>query len=382
MKKILFDGIATQGTSRSMFHGGAEYAKFILREAIGRRYSFDVVLDKSYYTDPEIEELLLEWGKEHRVIEVRGKRELFTTIEQGGYNTFYSALPYGYHDYKGSAHLIGVIHGLRSVELVTDEYRYKYEKGWLRSLAHYGVAHLPYLQGWLRERHQRHYRRILEMPNITYITVSNHSKYALLNFYPLLKPEQVKVFYSPFSVEKYDPCTEHGDYFLLVSGGRFEKNVYRAVLAFDKLFTDGRLSGRNVTVTGCGNQRFWKEIKNKDRFCLLPYVSTEELERLYREAFCFVYPSLNEGFCYPPVKAMAYGVPVIASSATSIPEVCGNAACYFSPTSVDDLCNRILRIDQDKEYREDLIFFGLEWCKKLQLRQSQELEEELKMIFE
>ena len=154
------------------------------------------------------------------------------------------------------------------------------------------------------------------------------------------------------------------------------------MLAFDKLFTDGRLSGRNVTVTGCGNQRFWKEIKNKDRFCLLPYVSTEELERLYREAFCFVYPSLNEGFGYPPVKAMAYGVPVIASSATSIPEVCGNAACYFSPTSVDDLCNRILRIDQDKEYREDLIFFGLEWCKKLQLRQSQELEEELKMIFE
>lgn len=382
MKKVLFDGIATQGTSRSMFHGGAEYAKFMLREAMKRAYSFDVVLNESLYTDPEIERVLQEWKKRHKVFYVVSKQELYTTIEKENYDTFYSALPYEYHDYKGTAHLIGVIHGLRSVELVTDAYRYKYEKGWLHSLAHYGVAHLPCLQNWLRKRHLRHYRQIVEMSNATYITVSDHSKYALLNFYPFMKPEQVKVFYSPFSVEEYDPRTEHGDYFLLVSGGRFEKNVYRAVLAFDKLFTDGRLSGRNVTITGCGNQRFWKEIKNKDRFRLLPYVSTEKLEQLYREAFCFVYPSLNEGFGYPPVKAMAYGVPVIASSATSIPEVCGNAACYFSPTSVDDLCDRILRMDQDASFREDLISSGLGWSKKLQLRQSQELEEELKMIFE
>lgn len=381
MKKILFDGIATQGTLRSMFHGGAEYAKFILIEAIERGYSFDVVLDKSYYTDPKIAKLLSYWKREHRVIEVCGKQELFAVIEQGRYDKFYSALPYGYKGYRGSAHLIGVIHGLRSVELVTDKYRYKYEKGCLRSLAHYGVAHFPYLQTWLRECHLRHYRQLLMMPNASFITVSEHSKYALLNFYPFLKPEQVKVFYSPFSVEEYDPMTEHGNYFLLVSGNRYEKNVYRAVLAFDKLFTDGRLSERSVTVTGCGNQRFWKEIKNKDCFRLLPYVSTEELEQLYREAFCFVYPSLNEGFGYPPIKAMAYGVPVIASSATSIPEVCGSAACYFTPTSIDDLCDRILRMDQDANFREELISLGFERCQKLQLRQSQELEEELKMIF-
>lgn len=64
----------------------------------------------------------------------------------------------------------------------------------------------------------------------------------------------MKVFYSPFSAKKYDPCTEHGGYFLLVNGGRLERNVYKTVLAFDKLSVDGRLSGYNVTVTGCGNQ--------------------------------------------------------------------------------------------------------------------------------
>lgn len=104
------------------------------------------------------------------------------------------------------------------------------------------------------------------------------------------------------------------------------------------------------------------------------------MENLYREAFCFVYPSLNEGFGYPPVKAMTYGVPVIALSATSIPEVCGNVACYFSPISVDVLCNRILCVDQDKRFREELID-RLERSEKLSLRQSQELNEEMKMIF-
>lgn len=382
MKKVLFDGIATQGTLRSMFHGGAEYAKFMLREAMKRDYSFDVVLNESLYTDPEIERVLQEWEKRHKVFYVASKQELYTTIEKENYDTFYSALPYEYHDYKGTAHLIGVIHGLRSVELVTDDYRYKYEKGWIRPFAHYGVNHIPCLQTWLKQRHLQFYSQIMEMSNTTYITVSEHSKYALLNFYPFLKAEQVKVFYSPFSVEKYDPQVVHGDYFLMVSGGRFEKNIYRAVLAFDKLFSDGRLQERSVIITGCGDQYFWNEIKNRDRFQLLPYVSTEKLENLYREAFCFVYPSLNEGFGYPPVKAMAYGVPVIASSATSIPEVCGNAACYFSPISVDDLCNRILHVDQDKRFRDELIDLGLERSEKLLLRQYQELNEEMKMIFE
>jgi hypothetical protein len=44
---------------------------------------------------------------------------------------------------------------------------------------------------------------------------------------------------------------------------------------------------------------------------------------------------------------MQYGIPVIASSATSIPEVCGYAAIYFDPHFVDDLANRILQITCD-----------------------------------
>jgi len=111
-------------------------------------------------------------------------------------------------------------------------------------------------------------------------------------------------------------------------------------------------------------------------------VSTDELEQLYEQAFCFVYPSLNEGFGYPPLKAMGYGTPVIASSATSIPEVCDDAACYFSPTNMDDMAARILRVSYDGDYRSMLIERGLRRVEDLQSMQVQELDIILRMIFE
>lgn len=61
------------------------------------------------------------------------------------------------------------------------------------------------------------------------------------------------------------------------------------------------------------------------------YVSDAELASLYKHAACFVFPSLYEGFGIPPLEAMAHGCPVVASTAASIPEVCGDAAVYFDP---------------------------------------------------
>ena len=69
-----------------------------------------------------------------------------------------------------------------------------------------------------------------------------------------------------------------------------------------------------------------------------------ELEQLYHDAYCLVYPSLNEGFGYPPIEAMHYGIPVLASPFTSITEVCGDAVIYFNPFSIEELMGRLLYI--------------------------------------
>ncbi len=66
-------------------------------------------------------------------------------------------------------------------------------------------------------------------------------------------------------------------------------------------------------------------------------VEWDELPGLYRRAGALVFPSLYEGFGLPPLEAMACGCPVASSSAGSLPEVCGDAAVYFDPTSVDEM---------------------------------------------
>jgi glycosyltransferase involved in cell wall biosynthesis len=73
-------------------------------------------------------------------------------------------------------------------------------------------------------------------------------------------------------------------------------------------------------------------------------VSPSELVELYQTASALVFPSLYEGFGQPPLEAMACGCPVAASRAGALPEVCGSAARYFDPMSVDDIADAILDV--------------------------------------
>jgi len=91
-----------------------------------------------------------------------------------------------------------------------------------------------------------------------------------------------------------------------------------------------------------------------DRVHILGYVSDSELIWLYRNCFCFVYPSLYEGFGLPVLEAMGQGAPVITSSTTSLPEVAGDAAHLIDPLDTNGLTEAFKRLSSDKGYREGL----------------------------
>jgi glycosyltransferase involved in cell wall biosynthesis len=82
--------------------------------------------------------------------------------------------------------------------------------------------------------------------------------------------------------------------------------------------------------------------------------SDAEIRTLYAHALAYVFPSLYEGFGFPPLEAMYCRCPVIASDRTSIPEVCGDAALYFDPLSTESLQDVVERIVMDKALRESL----------------------------
>jgi glycosyltransferase involved in cell wall biosynthesis len=87
-------------------------------------------------------------------------------------------------------------------------------------------------------------------------------------------------------------------------------------------------------------------------------VPPELLKQYFLHAQALVFPSLYEGFGMPPLEAMACGCPVTASTAASIPEVCGEAALYFDPLDLGDIAGKMLRLAREKELREELASRG------------------------
>jgi glycosyltransferase involved in cell wall biosynthesis len=92
-----------------------------------------------------------------------------------------------------------------------------------------------------------------------------------------------------------------------------------------------------------------------------------------------VFPSLNEGFGYPPMQSMRYGVPVAASGTTSIPEICGDAAIFFDPYSVSEIENRMIQL-LDPEIYKKYSDRGLARYAEVHRRQNEDLEKAVDFI--
>jgi len=94
------------------------------------------------------------------------------------------------------------------------------------------------------------------------------------------------------------------------------------------------------------------------------FVPDEELGALYRNANLYVFPSLCEGFGLPPLEAMAQGAPVVASRATCLPEILGQAAHYFDGENPQDMAAKIGEVLSDEALRQKLIRQGFEQVRK------------------
>ena len=87
-------------------------------------------------------------------------------------------------------------------------------------------------------------------------------------------------------------------------------------------------------------------------------LNDEELVILYSLADLSVFPSISEGFGWPPLEAMACGCPVVASNAGSLPEVCGDACLHVNLTNTNEIAEAIGRVLGDEKLRDSLIVAG------------------------
>ncbi|HEX8804965.1 MAG TPA: glycosyltransferase family 1 protein [Acidimicrobiales bacterium] len=97
---------------------------------------------------------------------------------------------------------------------------------------------------------------------------------------------------------------------------------------------------------------------HRDRIVRLGWVSDADREALLRGATVFCYPSVYEGFGFPPLEAMSAGVPVVATRAGALPEVCGDGADLVDVGDPDALAAALAVVLADDRHRAALVERG------------------------
>jgi glycosyltransferase involved in cell wall biosynthesis len=167
------------------------------------------------------------------------------------------------------------------------------------------------------------------------IAISEYIRGSLIERHGL-DPERVRTIHHGLDHDVYSPGPGPRERFLLYPANRWpHKNHERLFEAFALVRRDE--PELRLVLTGVGHERRPLPPGVEAR----GLVPVAELVGLYRRAAALVFPSLHEGFGLPPLEAMACGCPVAVSRVASLPEVCGDAAVYFDPLSVEDVARGI-----------------------------------------
>jgi glycosyltransferase involved in cell wall biosynthesis len=212
------------------------------------------------------------------------------------------------------------------------------------------------------------------------IAVSENTKSDLVRLYNI-RPEKIKVIHNGINMKIMKITTEERlwrrledlripkQYILTLSTLEPRKNIPVLLKAFQLLKEKHRIEHKLV-IGGGGGWLYAKvfeavrglELENDVVFT--GYVSNEDLPYIYSGASLFVYPSLYEGFGFPPLEAMQCGVPTICSNTSSLPEVVGDGAITFDPKDPKDLAKKILDLLTDTALRTTLSLKGIKRAKR------------------
>lgn len=213
------------------------------------------------------------------------------------------------------------------------------------------------------------------------IAVSEATKLDLIRFFPDLPNSKIRVIHHGVNTDLFsteppeaerDVLLNHygllpGSYVLYVGAIQPRKNLVRLVSAFEAAKL--RYPDMKLVIVG---EKAWLSDSIIDRMERSPFrediirtgkVPFLELPIWYRNARFFAFPSLYEGFGLPALESFASGTPALLGSASSLPEVGGDAALYADPHIESDIAEKMCLLWQDSSLREDLRRKGLERVK-------------------
>jgi glycosyltransferase involved in cell wall biosynthesis len=196
---------------------------------------------------------------------------------------------------------------------------------------------------------------------------SEYTRLRLLHHVPRLRRADVRVIYPGVWVPGNGAQTSPADdpYFLTVSIIEPRKNHLMLLEAFQAAQRAGfALRWKVVGAPGYRSRGIVDALRAASGVDVLGHVSDTALEELYRGALFHATPSVAEGFGFPPLEAMARGIPVIASSGSAMDETLGTAGRRVPPWDVRGWTEALLALESDAALRRELAEEGLTTVKR------------------
>jgi len=229
-----------------------------------------------------------------------------------------------------------------------------------------GIVCRDLLMGSARSRWSRTWKAWLKLQCRSAAAIVTVSNYSANDIARILRVPRQKIYVLENAVPHidHDYKTAPADFLakqgisgrILLYVGRAEpyKNLLGLIRAF-RLVRNRCHEPIHLVIAGKTDSRYMQAQEESHRLGLgdsvhfIGYLTEAELFYCYKSASVFVFPSLYEGFGLPPLEAMNFGLPVVSSNRTALPEVLGQAALYVNPESPEAMADGIMRVLTDSQ---------------------------------
>ncbi|PWJ88101.1 glycosyltransferase involved in cell wall biosynthesis [Oceanotoga teriensis] len=191
------------------------------------------------------------------------------------------------------------------------------------------------------------------------ISVSKSTKQDLINVFKIHN-ENIEIIYEKIMLD-YNYSTERKieKYFLYVGNRKKHKNLTTTIRVLDDIFDiypnyKFYIVGRKFEEYDYIDKEISK-CNNKENFIQLTNVNDEELYKIYKNAFLFIFLSEYEGFGIPPLEAFSFGVPTIASNNSSIKEVVKEGGVLVNEFCEKEIYETILKVIENDNFYKRLV---------------------------
>jgi glycosyltransferase involved in cell wall biosynthesis len=235
------------------------------------------------------------------------------------------------------------------------------------------VHHPEFFSAWERERRERIYRTHCERARMV-VAMTSWGKRDLVRSYALSE-DKVRVVPwgsvlweypqpSPADLDRLRVSLSLPDAFLLYPAQTWPHKNHETLL--EALALIRRREDLEITLVCPGKRtREFSRIEQRVRSLGLAettrfpgFVSPLELRGLYALATALVFPSRFEGWGLPVCEAFSAGLPVASSTATSLPDLIGDAGLLFDPGDPEEIARCVLRLWRDPVLRQTLAESG------------------------